>query len=494
MAKHVLIAGFTHETNTFSIMPADLRAFRARRLVEGDDITRQYRGTATEIGAVLEAAREFGWTLEPLIVADAPPSGPVTKEVWDLVTGRIVRRLRTGPKPDAIFLNLHGAMVTDLSDDGEGELLKLVRAEVGRHMPIAVTLDLHANVSDRMAALADIMVSYRKYPHTDMHETGMLAARLLKRMLDGEIRPSVKVARAATIDGVDMGRTTAPGPMLDTLAMADRLAAETPGVLAVSINAGFAWADIPFAGPTAVVVAEGDDARHQAIADRLAAYIFERRAEKTISPLSAAAAVARAKAKGSAGAPVVIADYADNPGGGGYGDATGLLSAMLDARLENAAFCPIYDPAAAAACHEAGVGANVKLDVGGRIDPQFGPPIKIEGVVTALSAGSVVVEGAMSRGLRFEMGPSAAIKVGGMHTVIVSRRFQNYDLVFFKALGIDPTRLTVIGLKSAQHFRAAYAPISSEILIVDEGGGVMTHDLPRFPYRKVRRPVWPLDA
>lgn len=494
MAKHILIAGFTHETNTFSIMPADLAAFRNRRLIEGEDIPLHYRGTATEIGAVLDASREFGWRPETLIVADAPPSGPVTREVWDLVTSRIVSRLRAGPKPDAIFLNLHGAMVTAIADDGEGELLKLVRAEVGRAMPIAVTLDLHANVSDAMAANADIMVSYRKYPHTDMHETGMLATRLLKRMLDGEIKPRVSVARAATIDGVDMGRTTAPGPMLDTLALADRLASETPGVLAVSINAGFAWADIPFAGPTAVVVGDGNDPRHQRVADRLAGYIYERRAEKTISPLTARAAVERAKASGRVGSPAVIADYADNPGGGGYGDATGLLSAMLEARLENAAFCPVYDPIVAAACHEAGAGSSVRLDLGGRIDPQFGRPVKIEGTITALSQGSVVVEGQMSRGLRFEMGPSASIKVGGMDIVVVSRRFQNYDLAFFKALGIDPTARTVIGLKSAQHFRAAYAPIASEILIVDEGGGVMTHNLGRFPYRKVRRPVWPLDA
>jgi microcystin degradation protein MlrC len=494
LAKLILIAGFTHETNTFSIMPADMAAFRARRLIEGDDVQRHYRGTGTEIGAILEACRDFDWTPETLIAADAPPSGPVTKEVWDLVTNRIVGRLRAGPRPDAIFLNLHGAMVTALADDGEGELLKLVRAEVGRAMPIAVTLDLHANVSDAMAALSDIMVSYRKYPHTDMYETGMLAARLLKRMLDGDIRPTVKVARSATIDGVDMGRTTSPGPMLDTLALADKLAAETPGVLAVSINAGFAWADIPFAGPTAVVVGEGDDRRYQTMADRLAGYIFERRAERTIFPLTAKAAVARAMANGRAGAPVVIADYADNPGGGGYGDATGLLSAMLEARLENAAFCPVYDPFAAAACHAAGVGAKVRLDLGGRIDPKFGRPVAIDGTVTALSDGSVVVEGAMSRGLRFEMGPSAAIKVAGMDVVVVSRRFQNYDLVFFKALGIDPAARNVIGLKSAQHFRAAYAPIASEILIVDEGGGIMTHDLTRFPYRNVRRPVWPLDA
>ncbi|KAB2849020.1 MAG: M81 family metallopeptidase [Hyphomicrobiaceae bacterium] len=493
MAKRILIAGFTHETNTFSVMPADMAAFRARRLIEGDDIPRHYRGTGTEIGAILDACRDFDWTPETLIAADAAPSGPVTREVWDFVTSRLLGRLRRGPRPDALFLNLHGAMVTDMADDGEGELLKLVRAEVGPAMPIAVTLDLHANVSDAMAALADIMVSYRKYPHTDMYETGMLAARLLKRMLDGEIRPSVKVARAATIDGVDMGRTTAPGPMLDTLALADRLAERTPGVLAVSINAGFAWADIPFAGPTAVVVGDGHDKRHQQMADKLAEYIFERRAEKTISPLTAKEAVERAKTTGRPGSPVVIADYADNPGGGGYGDATGLLAAMLAARLENAAFCPVFDPISAAACHEAGAGKKVHLRLGGRIDSRFGQPLDIEGVVTALSPGSVQIEGAMSRGLKFEMGPSAAVRVGGLVIVVVSRRFQNFDLVFFKALGIEPAACSVIGLKSAQHFRAAYTPIAAEILVVDEGGGVMTHDFTRFPFRKVRRPVWPLD-
>ena len=493
MPKRILIAGFTHETNTFSVMPGDLAAFRARRLMDGKDIPGFYGGTNTEMAAFLDACQEFGWTAEPVIAADATPSGPVTREVFELVSGRILAALTGGPRPDALLLNLHGAMVTEHVDDGEGELLRLIRAAIGRELPVAVTLDLHANVTDAMARHADIMVSYRKYPHTDMYDTGAQCAWLLKRTLDGEIDPVVRVARGPMIDGVDMGRTTAPGPMLDTLALADRLMADKPGVLAVSINAGFAWADIAEVGPTAVVVADRSSPHGQQVADELARYIWQRRAERTITPVTARAAVAEAQAKGRAGAPVVLADYADNPGGGGYGDATGLLRAMLDARLEKAAFGPIYDPACAAICHAAGSGQTVRLSLGGRIDPRYGAPIEIEGRVSALSDGRVRIEGPMMAGVRFEMGPAAAVEVGGLEIVIASRRFQNFDQVFFKALGIEPAARAVLGIKSAQHFRAAYAPIAGAIVIVDEGGGIMTHDFTRFPYRRVRRPVWPLD-
>jgi microcystin degradation protein MlrC len=491
MSKRVLIADFNHETNTFSKMPTPLSAFRARILRVGEEILATYPDTATEIAGFLDAGQRFGWQIVPTVAADATPSGLVTKDAFDFVVARIFEGLHSAGPIDGILLALHGAMVCEHDFDGEGALLEAIRGRVGQAMPIGVTLDLHANVTDRMAALADTLVSYRTYPHIDHRETAAIAAELMARQLSGTIRPKCYVARRETIYGVDMGRTTAPGSMTRALDMARALERE-PGVLSVSINAGFPWADIPDAGPTAVVVGEGDEPRYQAMAQRLADYIWETRAEKVVTLLSVKEAIDQARAA-AGGKPVVLADYADNPGGGGYGDSPGLLRGMIEARLENAAFSMLYDPESARACHAAGSGATLSLRLGAKIDPAFGAPIEATGTVTKVFDGRFVRSGPMLAGIPVDMGPSAAFKVGGVEIVIGSERFQNADLMYFRSAGIEPTSRAFLGVKSMQHFRAAYAPIAGAILVVDEGGGCCSENFKALRYRHVRRPVYPLD-
>ena len=260
MTHRVLMAGFRHETNTFSRLPTDLAAFEARALYRGAEIERAYQGTQTEMAAFFDACPRHGWTPIPVLAADATPSGKVTRAAFETFTNEILAALDSEGPVDALFLPLHGAMVTEHEEDGEGALLEAIRAKVGRALPIAVTLDLHANVTDRMAALADIIVSYRTYPHIDQYAIATEALDLLARTLAGEIAPRCTVARGALLDAVDHGRTTAPGPMTEVLASAAKFGAE-PGVLSVSINAGFPWADIRDAGPTAVVVGDGESAR-----------------------------------------------------------------------------------------------------------------------------------------------------------------------------------------------------------------------------------------
>jgi microcystin degradation protein MlrC len=249
MTHRVLMAGFRHETNTFSRLPTDLAAFEARALYRGAEIERAYQGTQTEMAAFFDACPRHGWTPIPVLAADATPSGKVTRAAFETFTNEILAALDSEGPVDALFLPLHGAMVTEHEEDGEGALLEAIRAKVGRALPIAVTLDLHANVTDRMAALADIIVSYRTYPHIDQYAIATEALDLLARTLAGEIAPRCTVARGALLDAVDHGRTTAPGPMTEVLESAATFGAE-PGVLSVSINAGFPWADIRDAGPT----------------------------------------------------------------------------------------------------------------------------------------------------------------------------------------------------------------------------------------------------
>ena len=492
MPKRVLIAGFKHETNTFSRLKTDLAAYRARLLVHGGAIRQTFAGTRTEIAAFLDACDRHGW--EPIlsVAADASPSGVVTREAFDTISGEIIAAVDRAGMPDAVLLNLHGAMVAEGAPDGEGELLRRLRQRIGRAVPIGITLDLHANVTDDMARLADVIVSYKTYPHVDLYETGTECADLIARTLSGAIRPTVSVARGALLSGVDHGRTTAPGPMRDMLAEAKRLHV-VPGVLSTSINAGFSMADMVDAGPSAVIVGDGRDERYQEMVERLVALMWESRHVTTVPLVSAAHAIAVAKAKGRSGAPVVIADFADNPGGGGYGDSTALLKAMIDAGLRDAAFSSIYDPESAAACHAASVGARLSLAIGGKVDPLFGPPITAEAEVVRLTDGRFRYEGQMQHGVPVDLGPSALVRVGGVEVVLASRRFQNYDLQFFKSFGVDPASRAVLAVKSAQHFRAAYGPLASEIVVVDDGNGLTSENLKKLPYRHVRRPVYPLD-
>lgn len=488
----VLIAGFKHETNTFSKLPTDLEAYRARGLYFGGEVRSAFEGTNTEIAGFLDASEKNGWEPVLSVVGDATPSGKVTRDAFDIITGNILKVIDDGRPPDAILLQLHGAMVAEHEEDGEGALLSLIRDKVGRNVPIGVTLDLHANVTERMGALADVIVSYRTYPHIDQFETATKCAALIARMMAGDIQPRVTVARGAQLDGVDHGRTTAPGPMRSILEMADRLAQDN-GLLSVSINAGFPWADIADAGPSVIIVANRENDGAAAAAKTLSDEMWRTREKMTIDLVSAADAVRQARELGRVGAPFVIADYADNPGGGGYGDTTGLLRAMIESGVESAAMSALYDPESVAACREAGSGAEIELQLGGKLMPSLGAPVAAKGLVVGLYDGKFKLEGPMATGVALDLGPVAVFKTGGLEVVLASRRAQNFDRQYFKAFGIEPTQRSVLAVKSAQHFRADYAPIASGIGVVDEGGGITSHNYQALDYHNVRRPIWPLD-
>lgn len=492
MTKRVLIAGFKHETNTFSKLPTDMAAYKARALQYGDEIMSTYTGTNTEIGGFLAACVQNAWEPVLSVVADATPSGKVTREAYDSISHHILSSIEKAEAIDAVLLQLHGAMVAEGRADGQGDLLAEIRARVGPDVPIAVTLDLHANVSDRLASLCDIMVSYRTYPHIDQGATAERCAELLVRVLAGEIKPSVSIARPALLDGVDHGRTTSPGPMLDAIARGDALC-EKHGFHACSINAGFPWADVLDSGPSVLIVAEQGNPHVDAALNELTDFIWQTRGKVTIEHVDAAQAIARARETARDGAPFVIADFADNPGGGGYGDSTGLLRAMIDADLAEAAFSALFDPQSVMQCQQTGVGSSVQLEIGGRCAPELGRPIAVQAVVQSLHDGQVTLRGPMSTGVTLSLGDVAVIKVGGVQIVLASNRAQNYDRQFFEAFGINPSTKHVLGVKSAQHFRADYGPIACGIEVVDEGGGVCSHRLGKLQYQHVRRPIWPLD-
>jgi len=494
MSFKVLTAEFSHETNSFSRHRTGRKAFIARYVLLGEAAIVERGAENTELAGFLDAGRAHDWQLNHVLSAAAGPSGKVRRKAFDWICDPILAALRQ-QRFDGILLGLHGAMGLDFCEDGEGELLRRIRDRVGPELPIAITLDPHANVSQQMCALADIIVSFKTYPHIDMRATGRQAGDILQRAMAGEIHPrTIRVSRPM-LEEVNGGRTDI-GPMIERMAAA-RAYEESPDVFAVSINAGFASADVAEVGPTVLVTGQGDFAAHSAFADTLAQDIWKRRFEVLNDYLSAADAAALAARYssdvGSDTGPLVIADYADNPGAGGYGDSTELLRALLAADVGNACFGPMVDGEAARELCAAKVGQRIQITLGGKTDPGFGgEPLSVEGELLCVSDGHFTGEGPMIHGLHGSFGPSAVLQVNGIALLVVSIARQILDLQQFRAFGIEPLQQRVVALKSMQHFRAAFEPIAGQVIVCDSGA-LCTPRYDRLPYRNVPRPIFPLD-
>jgi microcystin degradation protein MlrC len=493
MTKRVLTAYFMHETNTFSKVPTSLESFQKRTFYRDNEIPSAFKGTRSALGATLEAAEKYGWTLAHPVSASANPSGLVTDNAFDSVSGLILGAL-DGPKVDGIVLHLHGAMVVDSHEDGEGELLRRIRAKVGKEVPIMVTLDLHANVTRQMADLANALIAFRTYPHIDAYERAWQACDLLEKTMSGKARPRTFIATRPMMHGLNGGRSQA-GPMRVLLDRADAIEAEGK-VHLISICAGFRLSDIRDIGPSVTVTVEGDDPEGQKIAEAFMDYAWEQRDYVGMRPLPIEEAVSMARAGEGKGKPLVIADYSDNPGGGAYGDSTAVLEALVDAGCRNVGFHAICDPEAVQQGAKAGVGKTVKLKLGGKIDPRVGGgPIEVEAEVAALTDGKMIAWGPMGGGVRRDHGPSMTLRIGGLHgieVIVITNNGQATDVAQFISMGIDPTRKDTLVVKSAHHFRAAFEPLGREVVLVNSQS-LCAVPYSRDMYKKVRSPVWPLD-
>jgi len=490
MGFRVLTSEVSHETNTFSILHTDEEAFRNRLFLLGENAVAERRDANTEIAGFFDVAGTCDWEIDHVLSVAAGPSGYVTRAAFDWICGPIVDRACEG-NHNGILLALHGAMVPDFCEDGEGELLQRIRAVVGPSIPIAVSLDPHANVTQLMCELADILVSFKTYPHVDMRDTGRQAADILHRTMAGKIKPRTVMARPAMLKEVNGGRTDI-GPMIERLAKA-RAYETRDDVFAVSVNGGFASADIAEVGPSVLVTCDGDYSAHVEFAKEISDDIWTRRHDGLNTYLTVEAAAAVALSYQSAEGPLIIADYADNPGGGAYGDSTALLEAMLTAKVDDACFGPIVDRSTVQALSGLRLGARVSVDLGGKTDPVFGGgALHVNAELVHVSDGHFMGDGPIMGGLPGSFGPSLVIRVDGIEIIVTSLARQILDLQQFKAFGIDPECKRVVALKSMQHFRAAFAPISGQIIVCDSGA-LCTPNYTRMPYENVRRPIFPLD-
>ncbi|MFO0879449.1 MAG: M81 family metallopeptidase [Gemmataceae bacterium] len=468
------VAGFMHESNTSSPQLADRQAFLAQSLLRGEAMLAEWPAAHHEVGAFLSSGEEFGYEPVPLIMAWATPSGPVKGEVFDEVTAAICEGLRR-ERPDGLLLALHGAMVCTEHLDADGEVLARIRAEVGPEFPLAVTFDLHGNLSPRIAQLCDLAIAYRTNPHVDQRQRGHQAAGLLARWVRGEIRPRLAMARPPFLVNI-MRQNSADEPFAGFLRQAAAMDS-TPGLLAGSFLPGFAYSDVPQIGPSVLVVADGDRERAQAEADAFAARLWEARAGFQATLPDAASAVRTALA--STQRPVVLVDTGDNVGGGSAADGTVILTELL--RQEARGFVVmLYAPEEVRACQAVGQGGTVAFSVGGKVDRLHGEPVPVSGVVRLLHDGSYTETQVRHGGKRLNhMGPTAVVELPGDNLlVLTSFRHPPFSLGALTCLGIEPEKRAFLVVKAAIAYRAAYGPIAGSSIIevgharADGGGPV----------------------
>lgn len=484
----VFLAMMSHETNTFSTLPTDRAQFEARSLQYGGEIVEVFRNTGTCLGGMIDAAERRGVNLIPSVAAAASPAGPVTKDIYVHVKDRMLADLGAAGTIDGVLLDLHGAMVPEGMDDGEGDLIEAVRRAVGPEVPIAVTLDFHGNLSSAMVTGADLLHGYKTYPHVDMAERGVEATSRLLDLIARRVRPTAAFRKPPILPPLGNQGTTR-GPMRRLYDLAGEMERD-PAVLSISIFAGFPHADIPDAGLGIYVVTDNDQALAEAKAEELARVAWEHRHEFIHSALPVAEAVARARA--AEGKPIVLADMADNTGGGATGDGTEILRELLRVGGRSAVVACVWDPAAVQQCVKAGVGARVSLQVGGKVDDRHGAPLSLTGVVRTLSDGRFVHKGPMARGLAGRLGTTAVLDVNDIKVILISHRWQTLDPEMIRFVGLDPLEQKILVVKSTIHYRAAFEPIAREIIEVD-APGLSSSNLTRFDFKRIRRPIFPLD-
>ena len=488
MPLRAVIAMMQHETNTFSPVPTPLARFGSPDVPTGREVYRQFKGTGTGLGAFLDAAEAAGMEIETPIAGNAAPSGPVELAAYDQMSDAICAAIVKGC--DVCFLDLHGAMVTEATDDGEGTLLKRIR-QIAPGLPIAVSLDLHANLTDEIVQNCTVLVGYKTYPHLDMYEAGAHAARIILQALKGEVTPVMSWGqRPILAQTLRMGHDDRPMGAL----LAQARAAEANGLLAVSVFGGFPLADIQQAGLSVVTVADGSRSAAEAVCERLLSAAWEEKAEWIFRSEPLVELIARAKSLTDG--PVILLDHADNAASGGTQDVMAVLKEALDQGLQDIAMFGVCDPEAVAAMQVAGVGNEIGLDLGGKADMpaigMIGQPLRLTGRVRAITDGNFTITVPMGRGTIASMGKTAVFDSGRVQIVVCSRHIEPFDLGCFRSVGIEPTAKRYLILKSRIHYRAGFRAIAKHEIPCD-GVGVTSSNNSLFAFKKVRRPIYPLD-
>ncbi len=482
----IAVGGIQHETNTFAPSKADLAAFTVGGsrppLTSGPELLTTMHGRNVSIAGFVEQAGELGHQVHPLSWGSASPSDVVTEQAYEHICGLILDELQRAGPFDAVYLCLHGAMVTEHLEDGEGELLRRVRALIGADVPLVASLDLHSNTTPEMITHADLMVAYRTYPHVDMADTGARTARLLDEILRRGERPAKAFCQIPFLIPLTWQCTmAAPAEGL----YAGLPALESGAVMHASFTPGFPAADIHHCGPS-VFTYGWDESETERACAALAEQVSAKESEfngRIYGPEDGVREAMRLAA--TADKPVVIADTQDNPGAGGDSNTAGMLRALVECGAEDAALGLMVDRPAAEAAHAAGVGATVNLSFGGHSGLAGDVPFTADFEVESLHDGNFPATGPFYRGAVFNLGPSACLCIGGVRVVVVCNKAQLADQAMYRFVGIEPTTQKILVNKSSVHFRADFAPIAATILVC-AAPGPMIADPADLAWRRLR--------
>ena len=482
----IAVGGFLHETNTFAPTKATYADFVHGggwpAMVTGSDVLRTIRNINVGLAGFIGQAETNGWELVPTIFAAASPSAHVTEDAFERVVKVMVDGIRNAGPLDAVYLDLHGAMVTEHFDDGEGEVLRRVRQVIGKELPLVVSLDLHGNVTPAMVEHADALIAYRTYPHVDMADTGRAAARHLALLLRSGQRLAKAFRQLPFLIPISW-QCTNDQPAKSIYQKLTAL--ESESVPTLSFASGFPAADFCDCGPSVFAYgktqADADQAADK-ITDIIAGHEndFDGRIYTPDEGVQYAMELAKNARK-----PIVIADTQDNPGAGGDSDTTGMLRALVRNKATKAAIGVIYDPSSAKLAHAAGVGASVTLALGGKSGIPGDAPYKETFMVEALSDGQFVAPGPYFGGRDMDMGLSACLRIGGVRVVVSSHKAQLADQSMYRYVGIEPTEQSILVNKSSVHFRADFEPIAEQ-LIICAAPGAMPADTAALPWTRLR--------
>jgi microcystin degradation protein MlrC len=495
-APRVALLGFSIECNKFAPV-ATKEHFAQRTYLEGDDIVREARTPNPRMlpetpGFVAAMDASGPWQPAGVALAMSEPNGPVEHGFFVELIDTIERRLRAALPVDAVYICAHGAALTTEEDDPDGILFEHVRRIVGPRVPIAATLDLHANVSERMVRSIDAFIGYRTNPHLDMRERGQEAAAAIREMLAG-LQPQAVLVKLPIVPPT-VTLLTAAGPYAEMIDLGQRRM--TPEILNVSVMGGFAYADAGDCGLSLVVTARRDRGAAAALAREIAELGWANRARfyPRLTPLAEAVEKARAAGRQTSLPALAFADVADNPGGGGRGNTMFLLRGFVEAGVEGALVGVVYDPPLSAEAHRLGIGAHFEARFNREETTKFSEPWTVAATVVALSDGNCVGRRGIYAGMSLDLGPCAALRVGGVTVVVVSRRVQCADPVFFEMMGLDIGAARSVAVKSRGHFRGGFDEFfGPEQIIEVDLPGLTSPMLARFDWTRLPRPVIPLD-
>lgn len=484
-APKLAVIGCYHETNTFAPGLTGLDLFQQEWIVGREAFLGCYAGTRTSMGGAIDASAAQGLQLAPGLYTQTTPSGTVSDAAFHRIVDSLLESV--DPTADALLVILHGAMVTETIADPEGYLLQRIRERFGEELPVAVTIDLHANVSRQMVEDADLIVGYDTYPHVDVYERAVEAVELLHRLMLCAIHPVRRWKHSGQLLA-PQGMQTDEGPMRRLLDLAHQLE-QNPAVLNVTVAGGFPFSDVPDAGMSFIVTTDGDAELAEQFTNQLVELAWKLREDFLVRLTSPENAMRQAEH--CTEGPVILVEGSDNVGGGSPADGTHLLPYLLGSRKRS--LIVLCDPDAAAEAHRLGVGGTLRMAVGGKSDDWHGAPVGIEGRIRTLFDGDYRHIGRYMTGQPASMGRTAVVETGPVTLVVTEKRVAPWDPGHVRSVGLDPEDFHMIVAKSALAWKTAFGDAAKLAIDVDTPG-CCAANLKQFSYRRLNRPIYPLDA